>query len=529
MNLNATSRTQLEQTALAIEEARRRGIVIPKPALAEPLQTNGGWRGWLQELFPSYVTAPFADRHEALWEWVDALETGVKPRPFVALWPRGGAKSSSAELAVAYVGHRRTRKYIWYVCRTQEQADKHVATIASLLESPQLEREDALLANRKVGKYGHSKGWRRERLWTQSGLTVDALGLDTGARGAKREEARPDLIILDDVDDKHDTLKTTSKLIDTITTSLLPAGGSDCAVLFIQNLIHPTSIASRLASNESEFLVDRIVSGPYPAVDGLTWESRFDPTLNRNRFYITGGEPTWDGQSERICEQQMNDWGITAFLREAQHDVEESGGIWDHIEFRHCKWNEIPELVRGCVWCDPAVTSTDDSCSNGIIADGIAPDKTIYRVFSWEGIDTPMNVLLRSIRKAIELGFGYVGVETNQGGDLWRDEYATALKVVKNEMQNTLSEEEYNEMSWPRFKEEKAGTGTGGKVERNQRMLVDYEKGRVIHVEGTHGVLERALRRFPKEPLDIVDAAFWGWYDLRRGGMSVVPDPFAAW
>ena len=501
----------MEQTALAIEEARRRGIPIPKPAPIEPLQTNGGWRGWLQELFPSYVTAPFADRHEALWEWVDALETGVKPRPFVALWPRGGAKSSSAELAVAYVGHRRTRRYIWYVCRTQEQADKHVATIAALLESPQLEREDALLANRKVGKYGHSKGWRRERLWTQSGLTVDALGLDTGARGAKREEARPDLIILDDVDDKHDTLKTTSKLIDTITTSLLPAGSSDCAVLFIQNLIHPTSIASRLASNESEFLVDRIVSGPYPAIEGLTWESRFDPTLNRNRFYITGGEPTWDGQSERICEQQMNDWGITAFLREAQHEVDESGGIWDHIEFRHCKWNEIPELVRVVVWVDPAVTSTDESDSMGICAGGIGVDDTLYILYSWEAITSPVDAVKRAIVKGLELGAQHVGIETDQGGDTWQTVYQQACREL---VEDTGHPAITTNTRFPAFASDKAGAGYGSKVERNQRMLVDYEQGKVVHVEGTHAALERSLRRFPKKPLDLADAEFWVWNDL---------------
>ena len=69
-----------------------------------------------------------------------------------------------------------------------------------------------------------------------------------------------------------------------------------------------------------------------------------------------------------------------------------------------------------------------------------------------------------------------------------------------------------------RFSEAKAGTGTGGKVERNQRMLVDYEKGAIVHVTGTHEVLERALRRFPNEPLDLADAAYWGWDYLTTGG-----------
>ncbi len=46
-------------------------------------------------------------------------------------------------------------------------------------------------------------------------------------------------------------------------------------------------------------------------------------------------------------------------------------------------------------------------------------------------------------------------------------------------------------------------------------MLVDYEHGMIVHVAGTHEVLERALRRFPRsKPYDLTDAAFWSWHDL---------------
>jgi hypothetical protein len=459
-------------------------------------------------MFPSYVARPFAKRHVDLWEWVEQLRPGEKSPAFVAIWPRGGAKSTSAELACVRVGAKRSRKYIWYISRTQDKADKHVETIAALLESASIEREHPELASRKVGKYGNSKGWRRSRLRTASGLTIDALGLDVGSRGAKVEEQRPDLIVLDDCDEKHDSPATTQKLIETITTSLLPAGSTDCAVLFIQNMIHPNSIAAQLADGRADFLADRIVSGPHPAVDGLAYESR------EGKFVITGGAATWEGQDLEICQSQINTWGLSAFLQEAQHEVESKGGIWDHVEFRHCTPAEVPDLVRGCVWCDPAVTSTDASCSNGIIADGLARDGTLYRLFAWESIDTPMNVLKRAIRIAVEYRLQYVGVETNQGGDLWRDEFDSALKIVKEELLKELGEASFGRLTWPGFRDAKAGTGTGNKVERNQRMLADYEKGKVVHVIGTHNTLERALRRFPTEPLDLADAAYWGWADL---------------
>jgi len=67
----------------------------------------------------------------------------------------------------------------------------------------------------------------------------------------------------------------------------------------------------------------------------------------------------------------------------------------------------------------------------------------------------------------------------------------------------------------PKFDDDKAGAGYGSKIERGSRMLGDYEIGKIVHVRGTHAVLERSLRRFPNKPLDLADGAFWSWNDLR--------------
>ncbi len=76
----------------------------------------------------------------------------------------------------------------------------------------------------------------------------------------------------------------------------------------------------------------------------------------------------------------------------------------------------------------------------------------------------------------------------------------------------------------PTFEQAKAGAGHGSKVARNQRMLVDYEHGKVVHVLGTHRALERALKRFPKsKPFDLVDAAYWSWnYLMAVGGFQLI-------
>ena len=279
------------------------------------------WRERIPLTFPRAVTAPFASRHAELWDWANAIEPGTRPRPFCAFWPRGGGKTSTAEMLTADLGCRGKRKYVWYVRMTQEKANETVQNIAIRFESPEIAKFYPLHAQRQVGKYGHSRGWRRNRLWTAGGFVVDALGLDTAARGSKVEDQRPDLIVIDDFDDLQDGPAATAKKIETLTKSIFPAGAPDCGVLAIQNLIIPDGIATQLADGRADFLADRIVSGPHPAVEGLKWEWQEEKETGSRTPVITAGSATWEGQPIGTCQQQMRTWGPIAFEKEAQHQV----------------------------------------------------------------------------------------------------------------------------------------------------------------------------------------------------------------
>lgn len=264
--------------------------------------------------------AGFAPHHHKFWQWVWALDADVRPATVpVLLWPRGGAKSTSVEMACAAVAARQTRRYVLYVSGKQAQADDHVGNVAGLLESTRLGQEYPELGERKLNKFGSSQGWRRNRVRTASGFTIDALGLDVAARGVKLDEQRPDLIVFDDVDDTSDSPETVQKKVVAITQKILPAESSLAGALFVQNLVHHESIAARLAglaSVDADFLADRDVSGPHPAVIGLRTE-RIAGTLKHR---IIAGAPIWDGQDLATCEQQINRWGLRSFLAEAQHE-----------------------------------------------------------------------------------------------------------------------------------------------------------------------------------------------------------------
>jgi hypothetical protein len=300
--------TPVQIQARAQQHKRRRassaGVGVP-----------ADWRAWLAEKFPSYTTHAPAPHHVQAWDWLWSLERGTRPPPFILILARGGAKSTTAELGCVAAAARKSRRYVLYVSDTQVQSDKHVQSISGMMERAGFERE--------LNKYGSSKGWRRNQIRTSDGFKVDAIGMDTAARGFKIDEDRPDLIILDDLDGKHDTPATTQKKIEALTQTILPAMATDGAVFGAQNIIHGNGIFARLADTRADFLSDRIVSGPHPAIMGLDYE------YIDGHYVITRGTPTWEGQSIEACQGFIRTWGLLAFLVECQHDVARAGRYYE--------------------------------------------------------------------------------------------------------------------------------------------------------------------------------------------------------
>lgn len=275
---------------------------------------------WLRALFPSYISAPFAPYHLAFWDWVWSIQDGQPQDPFVAVWPRGGGKSTNAELACAAVGALKKRRYGIYVSGTQEQADKHVDSVATVLESDALASgQYSAIARPLLGKYGNQRGWRRSRLRASNGFTIDALGLDTAIRGVKVDFDRPDLIVLDDVDEPLDTTLIIDRKLVALTRSVLPAIANHGAVLAVQNLVNGNGIFARMVNGSADFLVNRTLSGPYPALLGMEYRTEGERTI------LTAGTPTWEHMGLMACQKAVDTYGLRAFLVECQHDIDLAG------------------------------------------------------------------------------------------------------------------------------------------------------------------------------------------------------------
>jgi hypothetical protein len=383
-----------------------------QPALPRRRAVSAGgdapqdWKTWLALHFPTYTHADFAPRHVALWEWL----TTLPPRPKIDLWPRGGAKSATAELGCAWVCARQSRRFVLYVSRTQVQADGHLQAVATLLER--------LGMDRAVNKYNQSKGWTQQRLRAANGFNLVSFGLDAAMRGLKLDQYRPDMIIFDDIDDRHDTLDATAKKITTITESIIPAGAPDCAILFIQNRMIDTGVAAQLADGTADFLLDRLPATQEPAILDLAYaqRERDDGTVG---YVITAGVPTWPGQDLATCQRQMNAWGRRAFLREAQHRTkDDEDGLWSRArDIQPYRVTEPPAyFMRVVVGVDPSATSGGDEA--GIIVAGLGRDGHGYILADLSLQGSPHEWAAQVRAAVATYGAESVIAESNNGGEM---------------------------------------------------------------------------------------------------------------
>ncbi len=428
-----------------------------------------------------------------------SIEPGESPRPYVAVWPRGGGKSTGAEGAAVALGAprlaegRAPRRYCVYVRETQKQADDSVSNIREMLESDRLGVYYPSLGQPSLGTHGLRKGWRRQRLIAASGYVIDALGLDTAARGLKVGVLRPDLIIFDDIDARHDSQRLTRKKIEIITDSILPIGTDHCAVLVIQNRMIPNGVVRRLEDGRADFLVRRFVPAAEPALRVLKVQTVFDKDLGRNRTVIRSGRPTWKGRGLEACQRFIDRFGYKSFLRECQHEVDDvEGALWTVDVINQGRRKPLKRYKRIVIGVDPS----GGAAEIGIVAVGLGYDGHAYVLKDVSVLGKP-SVWGRRVSLLFHLlKADRVIAEKNFGGDM----VESTLRVVDRRLPVTVVQT------------------ARGKLVRAEPISALYADGLVHHV-GVFDEMEIEMTTWTpdsSESPNRMDALVWALTELMR-------------
>ena len=210
-----------------------------------------------------HFTDPPARLHDDIFTDIETMVNSPGPRYEVMAVFRGAGKSTIDTLAlpiwcVAYG----LRHYIPIISDSNDQAKQHLSSIKSEFDTNQRILED----------FGALRGvrWQEEDIETANFCKVQALGQGMKFLGRKYHQWRPDLIVLDDIENPEDILSETQRrgLESWFKTTVMRAGATDVKILMVGTLRHHECLIAKMFRNP------RFVHRRFAAIE--SWAERED-------------------------------------------------------------------------------------------------------------------------------------------------------------------------------------------------------------------------------------------------------------
>lgn len=144
---------------------------------------------WFKYYFPNFYTSEPAPFH------IRATKRVLKNPEFfeVRPWARELAKSGRTMMEVIYLTATGKKKNVLMVSNNLENAERLLLPYKSIFESN----------NRLINDYGEFQNigkWEAGEFITKQGVAFRALGAGQSPRGTRKDEIRPDVILIDDID-----------------------------------------------------------------------------------------------------------------------------------------------------------------------------------------------------------------------------------------------------------------------------------------------------------------------------------------
>lgn len=256
--------------------------------------------------FGPYIQYPIAPFHRDMFRYAE--DESIKRILLIAF--RGSAKSTiyNTALALWAITGKLKKKHVAIASHTQQRAYDHSANIAREVEQNDLLRK-------YLGPFEQEQGrWSVPvRVIPRYDARISFISVEEGIRGLREGPNRPDLIIVDDIED-YGSVKTKEgrdTIFQWLTGELIPAGDINTKVVCIGNFLHEDSALMRILKLMQEGKMD----GKYmkiPLIDdngNITWPGKF-PSMEAVEEFKRGigNELTW--QREFLLRAIPDDYQI---------------------------------------------------------------------------------------------------------------------------------------------------------------------------------------------------------------------------
>lgn len=300
--------------------------------------------------------ALFARRHEdASPEFHRSLVEGLWSTTdrSVILGFRGSGKSTRAEEMVALAACEGRFKNCLFIGPSETRAAERLAAISNELKTNEL----------LIGLYGDqvSEPWTQTKLVLKNGACIQAMGRDQDIRGIKHIDWRPDLVVVDDFEDKDAVLTPEGrrKTLRWFLRELRPACDPRCKMRVLATIMDADCIPLQLVRAgwpEQRYPISHIDAAGEPRP---IWPARF---------------PLDWVDREREEYGRLGEAGVFEMEMMCQPEGQEGGKDFDPSCFRIEPRVRVWEPVWAAI--DPArTTRRATSASTGIV------------VFSWVGTE----------------------------------------------------------------------------------------------------------------------------------------------
>ncbi len=358
--------------------------------------------------------------------------------------PRGHAKSTNFTFkdslhAVLY----RYKHYILILSDSSEQAE-------GFLDDIKTELEDNGNIMMDFGSLKGEKAWRGSVALTRTGVKVEAIGSGKKIRGRRHRNWRPDLIVLDDIenDENVNTPEQRRKLSSWFYKAVSKAGDTYTDIMYIGTILHYDSLLSSVLRNPS-YKSRKYRAVISEAVDTRLWEeweriytNLFDEAHEENAkaFYeaheaemLLGTEVLWEEKLSyyKLMEIRVSE-GEASFNSEFQNDpVDPENAVFNPEWFDYYEPELLdfanPEFVFVAA-NDPSLGKNKKSDTSSIINLALST-KTGYMYVADASVEKRKpDVIIddvfemnRRLKRDYKKGFYKFGVETVQFQYFFKD------------------------------------------------------------------------------------------------------------
>jgi predicted phage terminase large subunit-like protein len=502
----------------------RERVLLRRFAIEGDPRAPGYGDAFMRTYLPHYSTHPVTGVYVPPAQWhadFDAqvygtLGQGVR-KPFLA--PRGFAKSTKVSLATPLICLARDlKKYVLLIQETGPQAKQAMSQIIH-----ELDNNERLLSDFPGLKRAYVKGRpvadRDDDIAFASGARLQSLGAGGSLRGRRNQEQRPDLVLIDDLeDDEHvRTDYQRDKIDEWVSSALMGALAPGADVYMVGTLLHHDAVLARLMDRwggiRYEAMYDQGVfseffmacDAAYREMGGGEWNpdlilEHVDPGLAER----AAATSTWPGWWPAIrLATAKHDMGSAAFSREILHEPisdEDKTFPRDRFRWRNTKsrllasdGTEFKRVKLRCI-IDPAIGEkvSNDYSAIAVCAQVQPGEYDVLDV--WQGRLKQAQLIERCRH------FDHVWKLWHP---VWIVESVAAQAWLAQELRRVgLSVREVKP--------------TRDKLMRAEPIGVLYENGQVYHDEALKdGDFELQMHQFPlAKHDDMLDAVVYGITDL---------------